>query len=229
MKKLLFIALIAFTTSSVFAQNVDLRKKIEVSGTAEQEVTPDEIYVGISLKEYMKDNKTKMSIEELESQLQKAVLKAGIAQEDFMINDISAYTNYWDKKKDPTFLASKQYSIKVKDLNKLNTVISGVDAKGIAYTNIERYAYSKEDELKKELKIKALKEAKAKATYLVESIGEKIWAVLEINESENNNYPQPIYRTAMMKSESMADSSAPQIDFKKIKLSVSIRAVFEIK
>ncbi|HET8830393.1 MAG TPA: SIMPL domain-containing protein [Pelobium sp.] len=228
MKKLLFITLLAFTTSTLFAQTADLRKKIEVNGSAEIEVTPDEIYIGISLKEYMKDSRKKVSIEELETQLQKAVTKAGIAPEDFMINNISAYTNYWDKKKDPTFLASKQYSIKVKDLNKLNAVISGVDAKGIAYTNIERYAYSKEDELKKELKIKALKEAKAKATYLVEAIGEKLWGVLEINESENNNYPQPIYRNAMMKSESFADS-APQIDFKKIKLTVQVRAVFEIK
>ncbi len=228
MKKLLFIALIAFTTSNVLAQDADLRKKIEVNGSAETEVTPDEIYIGISLKEYMKDSRRKVTIEDLEAQLQKAVTKAGIAPEDFMINNISAYTNYWDKKKDPTFLASKQYSIKVKDLNKFNTVISGVDAQGIAYTNIERYAYSKEDELKKDLKIKALKEAKTKATYLVEAIGEKLWGVLEINESENNNYPQPVYRTTMMKSESFADS-APQIDFKKIKLSVTIRAVFQIR
>ncbi|WP_017259556.1 SIMPL domain-containing protein [Pedobacter arcticus] len=228
MKKLIFIALIAFTTSTVFAQNVDLRKKIEVNGTAEQEVTPDEIYIGISLKEYM-DGKKKVNIEDLEAQLQKAVTKAGIAQQDFMINNISAYNNYWDKKKDPTFLASKQYSIKVSDLNKLNMVIAAVDAKGIASTNIERYAYSKEEELKKELKIKALKQAKEKATYLLQSIGDKLYQTLEINESENNNYPQPVYRMAMMKSsESMADS-APQIDFKKIKLSVNIRAVFEIK
>lgn len=228
MKKLVLFALIAFTTSTVFAQNVDLRKKIEVNGTAEQEVTPDEIYIAISLKEYM-DGKKKISIEELEAQLQKAVTKAGIAQEDFVINNISAYTNYWDKKKDPTFLASKQYSIKVKDLNKFNAVIAAVDAKGVAYTNIERYAYSKEDELKKELKIKALRQAKEKATYLLQSIGDKLYQTLEISEAENNNYPQPIYRMAMMKSsESMADS-APQIDFKKIKLSVNIRAVFEIK
>lgn len=228
MKKLLIIALIACTTSSVFAQSADLRKKIEVNGTAETEVTPDEIYIGISLKEYMKDSKRKVSIEDLESQLQKAVTKAGISQEDFMINNISAYNNYWEKKKDPTFLASKQYSIKVSDLNKLNMVIAAIDAKGIAYTNIERYAYSKEDELKKELKIKALRAAKSKATYLVESIGDKLYQVLEINESENNNYPQPVYRMAMMKTSESMDS-APQIDFKKIKLSVNIRAVFEIK
>lgn len=228
MKKLLFIALITITTSSLFAQNVDLRKKIEVNGKAETEVMPDEIYISISLKEYLKDNKRKTAIEDLEAQLQKAVTKAGIPQEDFMVNDVSAYTSYWEKKKDPTFLASKQYSIKVKDLTKFNDVISAIDPKGVAYTNIERYAYSKEEELKQGLRIKALKDAKTKASYLVESIGDKLGGALEINESENNNYPQPMYRTAMMKTESLADS-APQIDFKKIKLSVNIRAVFEIK
>jgi len=177
----------------------------------------------------MRDPRKKISIEELEIQLQKAVTKAGILPADFTINNISGYNNYWDKKKDPTFLASKQYSIKVKDLNKFNTVLAGVDAKGIAYTNIERYAYSKEEDLKKELKIKALVKAKEKATYLVEAIGEKLWGVMEIQESENNNYPQPVYRMAMMKSDSVDESASPEIDFKTIKLSVQIRAIFQIK
>ncbi|MFC5282326.1 SIMPL domain-containing protein [Pedobacter alpinus] len=228
MKKILLSAIIALTTLATFAQNIDTRKKIEVGGSAEIEVTPDEIYIGISLKEYQRDARRKVSIEELEAQLQKAVIKAGIAPEDFMINNISAYTNYWDKKKDPTFLASKQYTIKVKDLSKLNAVIAEIDAKGIAYTNIERYAYSKEESLKQELKIKALKQAKNKATYLVESIGDKLGGALEITESEANNYPQPMYRNTMMKAE-MASDNMPQIDFQKIKLSVQIRAVFEIK
>ena len=107
-------------------------------------------------------------------------------------------------------------------------VISAIDARGVASTNIDRYAYSKEDQLKRDLKIKALKDAKDKASYLVESIGDKLGSALEISESENINYPQPIYRMSMMKTAEAMDS-APQIDFKKIKLSVNIRAVFEIK
>jgi uncharacterized protein YggE len=228
MKKIILSSLIAFSTFAALAQTVDTRKKIEVSGMAEQEVTPDEIYVGISLKEYLKDNKKRVSIEELESQLQKAVINAGIANEDFMINNISSYTNYWEKKKDPTFLASKQYSIKVSNLNKLNDILASVDPKGIAYTNIDRYAYSKENEIKKDLKIKALRQAKEKATYLVESIGDHLGGALEIHDNENTSYPTPVYRNMMMKSES-ADVAMPNIDFKKIKITAQINAVFEIK
>lgn len=231
MKKIILTAIIALTTLSTFAQNVDTRKKIEVTGMAEIEVTPDEIYIGISLKEYLKDNKKKVTIEELEAQLQKAVINAGIAIEDFMINNISGYTNYWEKKKDPQFMASKQYSIKVKDLTKLNQIFAAVDPKGVAYTNIERYAYSKQEELKKELKIKALKDAKTKATYLVEAIDEKLGGALEISETGSENFPQPYYRNNMMEMKTMDAAAAPMpdIDFKKIKLTSQVRAVFEIK
>jgi uncharacterized protein len=228
MRKIWISALMVLSTFAGFAQDLDLRKKIEVNGNAEIEVTPDEIYIGISLKEYLKDNKKKVNIEDLEKQLQAAIIKAGIASEDFTINNINAYTNYWEKKKDPTFLASKQYSIKVKDLSKLNEIISAIDQKGIAYTNIERYGYAKEEALKKELKIKAIKDAKNKALYLTAAIEEKLGSALEISETGTENYPQPFYRNIMMKADAL-EATMPEINFEKIKLSAQVRVVFEIK
>lgn len=229
MKKIIITAIIACTTLAGFAQFPDTRKKVEVSGSAEMEITPDEIYVGISLKEYLRDNKRRITIAELEKQLQSAVLKAGIPAEDFMINDISSYTNYWDKKKDPNFMASKQYRIKVKDLTKLNQIIASVDPKGIAYTNIESYSHSQIEQYKKDLKIKALKNAKEKATYLVEAIGEKLGGVLLIQDQNNDSYPQPMMYKTMRLNEAADASQMPDIDFKKIKLSYTVNTAFEIK
>ena len=60
MKKLFALAFVAFFSLSAFAQQVDLRKKITVSGLAEAEVTPDIIYVGISLREYL--SKTDLTV-----------------------------------------------------------------------------------------------------------------------------------------------------------------------
>lgn len=59
MKKLLSLAIVALFSISAMAQQADLRKKISVSGSAEAEVTPDIIYLSISLKEYLKDNNSK--------------------------------------------------------------------------------------------------------------------------------------------------------------------------
>lgn len=232
MKKLILSVIIATTFLTGFSQVLDTRKKIEVTGAAEQEITPDEIYVAISLQEYMTTNKRKISIEELEKQLQTAVIKVGIANADFMINNISSYQNYWEKKRNPMFLASKQYTLKLKDLNKLNDIVSAVDPKGVAYTNIESYSHSKLEVYKKDLKVKALQNAKEKATSLLTGIGEKIGGAMDIQEIYNEYTPQPMYRNTMMMKSEMAQDAAPampDIDFKKIKLSYQIRAIFEIK
>lgn len=230
MKKLIALALFGLFSVSAMAQQVDLRKKINVSGAAETEVTPDIIYIGISLKEYFKDNNNKKKIEitELENQLIAAILKAGIAKEDLMINNVSSYNYTTEKKKNPDFLASKQYRLKVADLNKFNQIMESIDAKGVAFTNIESYDYSKMDALKKELKIKALMAARDKANYMVTALGEKLGGVIEIQDGGDNAI-QPVYRNYMMKAE-MADAApAQEIDFKKIKLSFTVNAVFEIK
>lgn len=232
MKKILALALLSVFTLTAFSQNVDTRRKIEVSGSAEAEVTPDIIYISISLKEYFKDNnnRKKVEIEDLERQLQSAVISAGIPNENFTINNISSYTNYWDRKKDPNFLASKQYRIKVSDLTKLNGILSAVDSKGIAYSNIDSYDYSKMESLKKELKIKALLAAQEKATYLTAALGQKVGSAIEVQEINNEFYPQPIYRTNTMMKADMAESAPmPDIDFKKIKLSYQMRTIFEIQ
>lgn len=229
MKKLFILAALIITGYNTFAQGVDLRRKIEVTGIADQEVTPDIINVSISLQEYI-NGKNKVTIDQLENQLEIAVRDAGIAKEDFTINNMSAYNNTYQKKKNPDFLASKQYGIKFHDLNKFNQILSKVDPKGIQSTNIDSYDYSKIDQLKNELKLKALLSAKTKATYLLNGLGEKLGNVLNITENDNSNYPQPrqVMFKAMALNEVRVAPAESDIDVRKIKLSFQINAVFEI-
>jgi len=224
MKKFILLATLLVFTFATYAQNVDLRRKIEVSGTAELEVTPDIINVTISLQEYM-NGKTKITIDQLEGQLESAVKEAGIAKEDFTINNISSFNNYYQKKKTPDFLAGKQYSIRFHDLNKFDQIIGAIDPKGISSTNIDSYDYSKMQEVKRELKIEALLAAKEKAIYLLNSIGEKPGRVIDITEVENNLI-LPSFSNKVMAYSSIQPAS--DIDFKKIKLNYQINAVFEI-
>lgn len=230
MKKLFILATLLTFTYGAFAQAVDLRRKIEVTGIAEQEVTPDIINVSISLQEYM-DGKKHIQIDDLENQLEKAVKDAGIPATDFTVNNVSAWNNTYQKKKAPDFLASKQYGIRVRDLNKFNQIMAKIDPKGIQSTNIDSYDYSKLNDLKNELKLKALLSARDKATYLLAGLGNKLGDVLNITESDNSSFPQPRqYNTMMFKANVAAAPAADSdIDFKKIKISLQISAVFEIK
>ena len=232
MKNIILVAFLSLFSLSAFSQQMmHMPKKIEVNGSAETEVTPDIIYIGMSLKEYFRDsnNKKKVEIEELERQLQSAVLKAGIPQENFMINNISSYNNWWEKKKTIDFLARKQYRIKVTDLTKFNEIMSAVDPKGIENSNIEGYDYSKMESLKKELKIKALQNAKEKAEYLINSIGGTLLGPLEIQEINIEAQPEIMNFAKTVLRAASSEDGMPEIDFKKIKLNYQMRAVFEIK
>jgi uncharacterized protein len=238
-KSFLISALIFTSTFVSNAQQVimekPLVKKIEVTGSAEQEVLPDEIYVTVSLREYFKDkdNKNKIDIMVLEKQLQKAVEEAGIPKENFTIGTINGYREWWGKKKPTTFLESKSYIIKVANLYKIDAIISKVDDKGIAYTNIDRYEFSKIEQLRKDIKIKALQAAKDKAKYLLEGIGEQMGEALEIIEIEQSYSPQPVYSNMMMRSAKMEVSAdaMPEstVDVQKIKVRYEMKASFRIK
>lgn len=228
MKKLTLIMALLFMGLYVSAQSVDLRRKIDVTGLVEQEVVPDIINVSISLREYM-NGKDKVTISDLEKQLERAVNEAGLPKADFTINNLSSYNYYDPKKKAPDFLASKQYLIKFQDLNKFNQVLSKVDPKGIQSTNIDSYDYSKIESLKNELKLKALLNAKDKATFLLNGINEKLGGAIEITENEDSSFPapRPVMYMAKAATNTM-DTPESDIGIKNIKLSFRIHAVFEI-
>jgi uncharacterized protein len=228
MKRSIITAAFIISTLNVFAQAVDLRRKIEVTGTAEQEVTPDIINVSISLQEYL-NGKNKVTIDVLENQLEEAVKTAGIPHEDFTINNLDAWSDYYQKKKSPDFLASKQYLIRLHDLDKFNQVLANIDPKGIQSTSVASYSYSKIADLKNELQLRALQSAQKKAAYLLDGIGDKLGDVINISFTDNSNAVQPralMYSNVMMNSINSTANS--DIDFKKIKLVFTADATFEI-
>lgn len=222
-----------FFAFSTFAQQADKQpvKKIEVNGSAEMEIAPDEIYFNISLREYLK-GKNKVEISTLEKQLQKAVADAGIPKADFTIENV--YGNNFEilrKKKDPQeFMARKQYRLKLTKLDKINEILGAVDAEGIENTRIASYSSSKMEAYRKEVKIKALLAAKEKAEYMLTAIGNKMDGVIEIQEMNTDNYSD--VRPMMManyKSAGVSEDASSDIDFKTIKIRAEVRAVFAIK
>lgn len=220
-------------TFSMNAQVMEKEKirKIDVTGSAEQEVLPDKILVSITLQEYMKDNKARVDMLVLEAQLQKAVADAGLSKESLTVGNISGYRNWWGRKKPTNFLENKTYILTVANLAKIDGILNRIDEKGIASTNIDRYEYSKITELRKEIKIKALQAAKEKATYLLAGIGETLGEALEIHEVEEGYQAQPVYSNMMMRSAAMdtAPMQESTVDVQKIKVRYEMKASFRIK
>lgn len=239
MKRFVLSALLLAASASIFAQTTavekDPIKKIEVTGTAELEIVPDELYFTISLKEYFKDEKNqkdKVALETLEKQLIEAVKSAGLPKENLSISGVTGYREWTAKKKPQHFLAGKQFQLKLSNANNINDLMAKVDDRGIEYVNMSRVEHSKKEEFRRQVKVNALKAAKEKAGYLLESIGEKLGEVLEIHEVEEGNV-YPMYKQAQYNVRMMAADAAPEggeaLEYQKIKYSYRMNATFRIK
>ncbi|OMP79477.1 MULTISPECIES: SIMPL domain-containing protein [unclassified Chitinophaga] len=233
MKKILLTLLVVGMVITGFAQDTNDKKtkSIAVDGTAEMEITPDIIYLNITLQEYQKDKNNKVDISTLEQQLTKAVEKAGIAAENLTIANISGDQWWRKKKKDADFYASKEFRLKVTSLTKVNTIFDAIDDAGITNVYISEATSSKMDEYRQQVKIKALQAAKNKANVMLEGIGEKIGGVMQVNEN-NVNVVFPVYANATMnrafKSEDYAVADT-NIDYRTIKVTADVKAVFAIQ
>jgi hypothetical protein len=234
MKKIALVVLLLVPFMG-FTQNIESVKSpwIEVSGTAEKEVIPDEIYISITLKERT-EGRDKITIEKLESELREAITKLGIKSDQLVVSNLSAgYGKIKWKQKD--VLTEKEFSLKLKDANILQKIFSALDGLLVHKALIDRVDYSKMELLKKEVRINAVNACKEKATYMLEALNEKIGPVIYINEMgmpyiENANVNQSMgFMEARLNTGSgNSDEEDYALDFKKIKVQVTVNARFSI-
>ena len=105
--KVIFSLIVVFLPYFALSQSQTTVKKIEVTGTADMEVTPDEIFVRITLKEYT-DGRRKVNLDKLEERLVKALRSERIPEENLTVQNIYGYNWDWKKKKSGDFMASKK-------------------------------------------------------------------------------------------------------------------------
>ncbi len=236
-KSLTTAAVIILTTATLHAQQPmpnNEPRKIEVTGSAEMEIIPDEIYVNITVQEYT-ENKKKTDINDVRKNFLNACSKAGIAKENISIQGMNGYNSYgwyWQRKqKTPDFIATSTFVIKFNSGEQIEKLMSLLDDKSTQNMHISSTSHSKMEDYRKQVKIQALQAAKAKASYLCESIGEKCGKVLLIKENESNNYIQPMMmEKTMMANAAMDGGFEPSgLEFQKITIRMEIQAQFAIQ
>jgi len=228
--------LLIFFTHAQTVDNTIKQRTINVTGSAELQITPDEIYVQIELREYIKKNGDKVDIEAIRNKFLAAAKSMNIADSDVVVQGYSGWDgNYWyyqkNKKKNPDMKAGITYEVKVKKVDDMNKLVDKLDDEATQNFHISRTSHSNMDSIKRELKIQAVKAAKAKAAYLAAALDENVGQALTINEpNEASDYPRPMYANTMMKAQA-SDESAPAIDadFKKIKIQYEVNVIFELK
>lgn len=136
--KVLLFAISLLATLSLQAQTNE--RYIEVTGTSEIEIVPDEIHYLIEIREYFKEEfdgkskpeeyRTKVPLAEIEQGLREALANSGIPQNAIRTQEIG---DYW-RQQGQDFLLSKKFDITLTDFNQINEIVKRIDTKRKAST-----------------------------------------------------------------------------------------------
>ncbi|RAU82464.1 SIMPL domain-containing protein [Pontibacter arcticus] len=237
MNKLTLTAFLLLATLAASAQSKNFLDQpyLEVTGSADTLVTPNEIYIKILLSE--KDTKDKTSVEAQEIKMAKALKDLGInIEKNLTTSDMASnFKTYFLKGKE--VLKSKQYILKVSDAVTAGKVFGQLESLDISNTSIDRVDHSDVEGIKNILRSKAAENARTKALALTKPLKQTVGPAIHITDTE---FRQRSYQSQGMLNEvvvtaygvsgaAMKKDETPNIDFHKIELAANINVKFILK
>ncbi|PVD53459.1 hypothetical protein DC498_02760 [Terrimonas sp.] len=246
MKKLLLTVLSIYIISGIAISQANTPsyinpypKTIAVTGSAEMEIIPDEIFVQVDLREYEKKGGHKIDIETIKDKFLNACKAIGIPDTSISTASYQGMDRlYWlyKKRKTPDMTSTISYQVKFSNTKAIESLIEKLDDEATQHFFIARISHSRMDEFRRLLKIQAAKAARDKAGYLAEAIGEKVGEAISIREPlEKTEMPFQNFdlasNTLMRKQVNAGESfeKGEGTDFKKIKIKFEISTVFALK
>lgn len=206
----------------------ECERYIEVTGTSEMEVVPDEIHYLIEIQEYFEEEfdgvskpeqyKTKVPITRIEQELMQAIHDAGIPDSAVRVQE---YGNNW-RHRGHDFLISKQLDITLQDFKQIDRIVRKLNTRGIHSMRIGKLDNKDILTYQQKAKIEALKAAQRKAAYLVKALDKKLGPVMHIVENETDN-SIPFTQSNVLSSYAVSFNN-----FRIIKKNYSMRVRFEI-
>lgn len=202
---------------------------VQVTGKAEREVAPDEIYVSIVINE--KDLKLKNTVEQMEKEMIRMLRSLDIdVDKDLKIDNMaSGYQNYFLKKGTPRTSAS--YQLKLNSAAQMGMVFQGLESIGISNMSVTKLSNSRIKEIQSQMRVEAVTNARQIAQELAEALGQKIGRAVYIMDY-NNDFYFPVARSEnmlMAKAAGAADGMyETPVEFKDIKLTYNVTVKFAL-
>ena len=231
MKKLFWVTLlfaVMIGTQGAMGQVVAPKYEdaVQVNGKAERKVTPDEIYVAVTIK----DGDTKgQSVNQLESRFKSELTAMGV---DVAANLKVTSQNLTPRKKNAAD-SRRSYELKLADVWTLGSVFELLGDMGVMDARVTRVSHSQMETFREETRIEAVKNARAIATTLAGAIGQSIGAAVWIIDSgAYETSPVPMMKVRGLAYATSADTvynegTAEQgVDMQDITLTYNVSAKF---
>lgn len=235
MKRLLmtaaFTAMLFMVPTKSYAQQ-DVQPYIDISTVVEREVTPNELYLRITISE--KEYKGKKTLEEMQEAMIGA-LKANRIDipECLTINYMGSELSYKAFSKSIKPKSEATYTLKLYDAAIMQKVIASLEERQISNVELVDTKFTGEKELKAEMSVEAMQQAKMEAQTLAGAIGQEAGKAITISYWMNGGQPQPrMYKTrSNAVYDAVVEESAiePVISIGKATYRLTVNVRFELK
>lgn len=176
---------------------------ISVSGTGIINVVPDKAIIKLQVEHQGESaSQTKKMVDEGIDGIIKFCRKKRIASNDVQSKRIQLHKNYNYQKKQYEFRASQAIHIVLRDLRDFDNLMEGLMDTGVNRIDGVQMLSTKQGDLMRKARIRAIQDAKQKAEDYAHALGQKVGKAITISEYSN---PQPVYRAKSMAP--MAESS----------------------
>lgn len=230
MKSIQLIFLLLFSIS-FYAQDLDYSKipQLQTQATYTKEVYADKITLSITLSEA--DTNGKVSVEKLEQRMKNVLLEKDVdlKKQLTLTNMASNFRDYFLKKTDVQKV--KSYELEIYDALTAGKIFKGLESQEISNVRLLKTEYSKLEELKIELKGKAVEKAKHQAEEMLKHLDQDLGPAIFISDMQTKMYPMAYSqnRNPMLSMESQNDvSSGIDVNFDKIKVEAKVSVYFKL-
>jgi uncharacterized protein YggE len=228
---IIFLLFLQGHTATAQTKNFIDQPYIEVAGSADTSVTPDEIFIRIIISE--RETKDRASVEELEAKMVAALKSLGInTEKELTINDMASnFRSYLFKGKE--VLKVKQYLLKVTNAATVGNVFVQLENLNISNASIDHVDHSGLENIRNIMRTKAVENAKTRALALTKPLNQLVGAAINIIDDESNTAGGMLRGRAagvvVTGYASRGQAEVPDIDFEKIKVATNVNVKFVLK
>ncbi len=200
---------------------------IQVYGRAEKEIVPDEFYLQIVINE--RDSKGKISVESQQRDMIAALKRLGV-DVDKQLKVANLSSEFFKRK---TSVATAKYQLQLGSSAEVARVWQALDELGISNVSILKVSHSEIDRYREEVRVEAIRNARANAATLAEAIGQKVGRCFYIYDSNSNILPAVYDNAVLMRSAKAAGSveavEEDPLEFKTLRLEYGVQAKFVLE
>ncbi|UKN00259.1 SIMPL domain-containing protein [Paracrocinitomix mangrovi] len=230
MRQAMLLSVFVFMSCEITAQEPPIQRTIEITGSAEMDVQPDQIELSITTRSDANDDKQK--------ELMKILEKNGIDANKVNFESSNTY-NWWWYYSSYRDQSIQRYTVSVDSTVNSIELMEDLKKPWIQQVYVSNKSNSKIQDYREEVKIEAIRAARKKAIYLLAALDEEIGSVLtitEVNNDQNNNRPYYYYwnqntnntlSNSVVSSGQSGSSTVDGVSMQKLRYEVKV--VFTIK